>query len=371
MVSDEYPPDPGGVSRSVQRLARSLSGTEYEISVAVLEQESSSQTLRVSMDGAIRVTRFSFPEESANRQRAERAERMMRFLYTMRRNPADLVHAFFPTTTGLIAGVFAKTLNKPFLASFRGNDIHHGILSRHLQTVRWVMEQADCVTFVNSETAALALAVQPRNAPWEVIRNGVRPISRERNNDMSARNSTPVIGMSGVFRSKKGMDCLFRACSRLREAHVPFRLMLVGDFAPLEKEYWQAQLEEQNLAAITTLTGFVRPEDIPHHLNQMDVFVYPTLYDGCPNSLLEAASAGMPIVASRTAAVTELLCEDAECLVHTPDDPEELAACLQKLLTDAELRVELGKGAKRRIRESFTLEREERQWRALYRRLIH
>jgi L-malate glycosyltransferase len=370
MVTDEYPPDTGGVGRSVRRLARSLCGAEYAVSVAVLEEAEPTEKVRESVDGPIRVTRFGLSCKSVARQQGERAERMMRFLDLVRRTPFDLIHAFFPTTTGIVAGMSAKTVKIPFLASFRGNDVYHGILGRHLQTVRWIMEQADYVTFVNGESADLACAAQPRDSAWEVIRNGVAPIPRDRDNGAPIPSGDAVIGISGVFRSKKGMDCLFRACSFLRAAEIGFRLLLVGDFARSEKEYWQKRLREEGLDDITTVTGFVSAEDVQCYLNEMDIFVYPTLYDGCPNSLLEAASAGMPIIASRTRAITELLREDVECLMHAPEDPNGLAACVQRLLADDAERLALGREAQHRAREAFTLEGEERQWRALYRRLI-
>jgi glycosyltransferase involved in cell wall biosynthesis len=369
MVTDEYPPDTGGVGRSVRRLAQSLSGDEFTVKVAVLEQNAFSSRIAQTTDGPIRVTRFGLADTREDRLRAEQAERMMRFLRAMGHTPVDLVHTFFPTSTGILAGLLARTLHKPLLASFRGNDIYHGLIGSRFPAVRWVLEHADYATFVNDESAALANAIQPRHEAWEVIRNGVGPIARDRDNGRSLNSGDAVIGMTGVFRSKKGMDCLLRACSRLRAVPAAFRLLLVGDFAPSEKTQWQGRLRELKLGAITSVTGFVRPDDVPRYLNQMDIFVYPTLYDGCPNSLLEAASAGMPIVASRTGAVAEILSEDAECLMHAPEDPEELAACLRRLLADAPLRVALARRARRRIRRSFTIEREAKQWKALYRRL--
>jgi glycosyltransferase involved in cell wall biosynthesis len=367
MVTDEYPPDHGGVGRSVERIAGELSGDKLEITVAVTGPDSGGDKVAVTQDGDVTVVRFPRPRTINGGRKERDTLRLLRLMRYFDDRDIALVHSFFPTTTGMYAGIMAKRRCRPFVASFRGNDIYQGIFSRHLQTIRWILSHADMVTFMNREMADLALAVAPHCKAWQVVKNGVQETFETAK--LRRDGKPPVIGISGVLRTKKGIETLIDACRVLKSSRA-FELLLVGDFTPSERDHFEGRIESAGLQHLTRKVGLVRPSGVLGHLLEMDIFVSPALYDGCPNSLLEAAAAGLPIVCSRVAAHREILEEDTECLMHEPEDAAGLAGCLAALLESRSRRERLARAARKRVLDQFSVQKEKARWHGIYEALL-
>ncbi len=87
-----------------------------------------------------------------------------------------------------------------------------------------------------------------------------------------------------------------------------------------------------------------------------DCFCLPTVQEGFGLVFAEAMAAGLPIVACRTAAVPEVVEDGRTGLLVSPNDPEELARAMERVLANAEVRAELGAAGRRRV-EDFDLDR--------------
>ena len=87
------------------------------------------------------------------------------------------------------------------------------------------------------------------------------------------------------------------------------------------------------------LTGFISEEEKAYCYRSATLFVYPSLYEGFGLPLLEAMEAGTPVVASRAASIPEV--GGDACAYFDPHSPGELAAQIEQLLVDDELRHEL------------------------------
>ena len=71
-------------------------------------------------------------------------------------------------------------------------------------------------------------------------------------------------------------------------------------------------------------------------------------------SLLQAAAAGVPIIASRAGGMPEAVVDERNGLLVPPGDREALRAALQRLLEDSALRVQLGAGGRQLVAEAFS-----------------
>ena len=85
-------------------------------------------------------------------------------------------------------------------------------------------------------------------------------------------------------------------------------------------------------------------EEIPTYLNAFDVFVLPTLAEGCSNAIVEAMSCGLPIISSNLPFNWDVL-DDSNSIMVNPKDVDEIAKAIQTLREDSSLREELAKGA--------------------------
>ena len=91
------------------------------------------------------------------------------------------------------------------------------------------------------------------------------------------------------------------------------------------------------------------------YLKAFDVFVLPSLKEGFPYAILEAMVAGLPIVASLTGGIPEMIAGGENGLLIKPGDAKELAAAILRLSQDEEMAKKLGEEAERTVKEKFGL----------------
>jgi glycosyltransferase involved in cell wall biosynthesis len=103
-----------------------------------------------------------------------------------------------------------------------------------------------------------------------------------------------VIGHTGRFFAPKNHGFLAEIAAETSLRHPQVRLLLVGD-GP-DRPAIEQKLRELNLTSRTIFAG-VR-SDVPSLLQAMDVFVFPSLWEGLPLTVLEAQAAGLPCVIS-------------------------------------------------------------------------
>jgi len=181
-----------------------------------------------------------------------------------------------------------------------------------------------------------------------VIRNGLEPrpepspADRERRRrELGVSAGEILVGTVGRLDEQKGHAYLLEALARLGAVH-PVAGVFVGS-GPLE-----ARLKR--LAASLGLENRVRfvgeQPETASWLGAMDVFALPSLWEGLPNSLLEAMAAGLPIVATRVDGVPEAVEDGSTALLCAPGDSQALCDRMQELVLDPDLRRGLGTAAK-------------------------
>ena len=175
-----------------------------------------------------------------------------------------------------------------------------------------------------------------------------------------------VIGFAGSLKPWHGVDMLMKAFASIRHIlggrerlGAPLQLLIIGD-GP-QREQLIRLSRDLDLDEVVTFTGAVSHDKMPAHLAAMDIAVAPYLSsDGfyfSPLKVMEYLAMGLPIVAPRLGQIPSLLQGgSAPCgLIYPPDDQHELAAALLTLISDAELRRQLGAraAAQARLRSSW------------------
>jgi glycosyltransferase involved in cell wall biosynthesis len=163
-----------------------------------------------------------------------------------------------------------------------------------------------------------------------IVPNGVparRPVPRR-----NPEKSTWTLGTMALFRPRKGVEVLLEALAALRRQGSPVRLRAVGSFESPQYEVYVKQLcRDLGLTEVVDWTGFA--QDIDQELAKMDVFVLPSLFgEGLPMVLLEAMSAGLPIVASRVEGIPEAVRDGREGLLVEPGNAADLADSLARII---------------------------------------
>lgn len=165
-----------------------------------------------------------------------------------------------------------------------------------------------------------------------VIPNGTTIIEEAE----AARTNGPFrIGMLGRLDVQKGADVFIDAAARARLAH-PATWTIAGPPGP--DAMYEAKLRTSAAAAGVTVEGRVDPGSA--FLRGLDVVVVPSRYEAHPLVVLEALALGRPVVAADIPGMRAVLGDGAGLLVQ-PEDGAALAAAIERLTADDELRVKL------------------------------
>lgn len=168
-----------------------------------------------------------------------------------------------------------------------------------------------------------------------------------------------IVGGVGRLKQEKGYDILIKAVSKIKDASV----VLAGD-GPLRSEL-QAFAKELQVDCI--FMGMLSPDLIPKFLKTLDIFCFPSLWEGFGIALVEAMASGLPIIASDIPPHREVL-GDAGILVP-PRDAESIANAINMLLSDHNLRASLIKSAHERSMR-FTIQNTVKQYEELFTKLL-
>jgi glycogen(starch) synthase len=161
----------------------------------------------------------------------------------------------------------------------------------------------------------------------------------------------------GRLARDKGTHHAVRAFALARERLANTRLLIVGDGE--ERAGLERLARELGVSDEVVFVGAQEPRNMPAYFAAADVFLFPTERDEATGLvLLQAMASGLPIIASNTAAIPEVVGLAEECAVLVPPgNPGELAAAADRLYRDEGLRRRLAKKALARVRETCSVER--------------
>lgn len=171
-----------------------------------------------------------------------------------------------------------------------------------------------------------------------------------------ARKSSLHLLFVGYVTPRKGVDTMIRAFEILIKEKGQKNLVLhiVGNtdrdkaFSKNVKDYSrEAGLDDQVI-----FHGRINDRDMEKLYTASDIFVFPSLWEGFGMALAEAASFGLPIVATDAGAIPYMIKDGINGLLVSPGDAEGLARAVERLAESPEMRARLGK-ANRKMAEEF------------------
>lgn len=176
----------------------------------------------------------------------------------------------------------------------------------------------------------------------------------------------PLILFVGRLDPQKAPFVLLEAFARLSQRHGDWQLLLVGE-GPLRQSMTDWIAQHQHTKNIC-LIGF--RSDVPQLLKTADVLVLPSLWEGMPNIVLEAMTAGLPVVVSRVEGTDELISDRETGLLATPGSVEDLERKIELVLNDREFSAKLAFAAQQSISKGFTVDKMVASYEQLYLRLL-
>jgi glycosyltransferase involved in cell wall biosynthesis len=167
------------------------------------------------------------------------------------------------------------------------------------------------------------------------------------------------------LRSEKGYDVLLEAARRCVAVRAPVRFVAIGRGLPEDEAVVRSQAEglDGHFSFLGTRT------DTARLMAGADVFVLPSHQEGLPVALMEAMSAGLPVVATIVGGVPDVVTDEVEGLLVAPHRPDLLAEAIGRVARDSDLRVRLAVASETRS-EVFDVRVATRAIEALYDELL-
>ena len=176
-----------------------------------------------------------------------------------------------------------------------------------------------------------------------VARRPVIDVKRQ----LGLEDACPILGCIGRLSEQKAQHYLIEAVALLKDKHPQIKLLLVGE-GNLRSRL-ERQVQNLGLCANVSLLG--ERNDIADLLNVFDVYVMSSRWEGVGRALTEAMYWGLPVVATAVNGAKELILHEETGLVVPTQDPQAMAAAIDRLVSDHELAKRLGSNAQRKARE--------------------
>lgn len=176
--------------------------------------------------------------------------------------------------------------------------------------------------------------------------------------DRFSPNTTPAIESEDVkllfvgrLDPGKGLHELIRSVSRTVQNH-DVELYLVGN--GILRDELEALSDDLGIHDSVIFVGEVEHGEIHHYYASCDIFCLPSEHEGFPVVNIEAMACGLPVVSTTIPAVKEQIEQGVDGLLVDPGDTEALVEAIERLVSDQELRQQLGSAARAKAVAQFT-----------------
>ncbi len=259
---------------------------------------------------------------------------------------ADHIHAQWATVTSTMAMVASHVSGIPWsCTAHRGDIAANNLLAMKIQ-------RAAFFRFIARDGLATARAIC--GAAFDghpIVLHSVVDMP-ERVEYRASLSDPPLLLCVAYLNERKGHKYLIEAVRLLRDRGTVVHLQLAGDGEV--RGMLEALVDDTNLREQVSFLGMLGHAELLslYTSGRVDMVVLPTLHEGIPAGLLEPMAHGIPVIATNTGGIPELL-EDGAGIMVPPRDPAALADAIQRLLGDAALRRQLVEAGRERVENGW------------------
>ena len=291
----------------------------------------------------------------------------------------DLVHTH-SSKAGILGRVAARLAGvRAVVHTVHGwsfNDVQAAPVRRfYVEAERAAARLTDRIVCVSEHDVASGLSAGIGSpAQYRVLRSGIDPslygpVDGARDRLRASIGASPgdvVVGSIANFKPQKApLDFVEVArLARLQDRRLLF--VFAGDGA-LRSDVEEA-IARSGLTGTVHLLGW--REDVAEVLAGMDLFVLTSVFEGLPRAVLQAMAASVPVVATDTGGVKEVVIDGETGILVPPAQPSRAAAAIVALAADAPARQRLAAAAKARLGDAFDIALMVRRVEALYDELL-
>ena len=209
-----------------------------------------------------------------------------------------------------------------------------------------------------------------------VIPNGVSPSDFSPSPLPDREGRVPVLLYIGTLADWQGLEVVIKALPKILEL-MPVRLQIVGRGRSRQRKLLARQIRRLGVEEHVIIQPAVPHHEVPALIECADICIAPlglndrnVTQGACPIKVLEYMASSRPLVASNMPIVRELVREDVDALLFSPNDPDDLARQVTALLDDVELSKRLADSASERALAKFTWHESQKKLVKVYEKLL-
>ncbi|MFC5684470.1 glycosyltransferase family 4 protein [Flavobacterium sp. MAHUQ-51] len=361
-LTPEYPHprtgNSGGIGTSIKNLSKGLLAKGCQVRVLVYGQREETilddEGIVIQLIKNVKIKGLSWFFTR------KKLERIINDLYEAKK--IDLVEA--PDWTGITS--FIKPKKCPVVIRLNGSDTYFCDLDK--RPVKWknkfhekrALVKADALLSVSQFTADKTNEIFGLQKQFTIIPNSIDVTSFEKNKEIAEANNT-ILYFGSLIR-KKGLLELPLIFNKVIEKNPEAKLIVVGKDVPdiisglsSTWEMMKSLFSEQALLNVNYL-GSVPYHEIQKYINEATVCVFPSFAEALPVSWIEAMAMQKAIVASNIGWATDVIDHTVNGFLVNPKTHKEYAAAILNLLTDESVREVIGKAARQKVTDKFSID---------------
>lgn len=184
--------------------------------------------------------------------------------------------------------------------------------------------------------------------------------------DLNLTECDVLVATVGRLHIQKGIKYLIEAVNLFNKSHSAglkrIKFLIIGDGQ--ERYTLEKMVKDYNLSHLIQFAGWRK--DSFNIISISDIFILPSLWEGTPNTILEAMCCAKPVIAANVGGVSELINDGENGLLVPPGDSAALNEKIMLLINNAELQKKLGSNALKSVKEKFPMNRMVNQFENLY-----
>lgn len=214
--------------------------------------------------------------------------------------------------------------------------------------IQYILNKADSLIVLSKQWEQYYSNIVPLSK-ISVLYNGVFPIEE----NYKRENATPVGLFLGRLGQRKGTYDLLNSIKKLKDNGITGKFYLAGDG---EINKVKELISDYGLEDVVDVLGWVNSEQINDLLKHVDFLVLPSYNEGLPMAILESMNYGLPIISTYVGGIPEVIINKDNGYLVNPGDIDGLTHALGSLITDEQLREEMGRKNKKVIKTRFDMQ---------------
>ena len=176
---------------------------------------------------------------------------------------------------------------------------------------------------------------------YKVIPHGFQHSDAIKKTDYSLSKKVKFVYVSPTWKFKDHI-CVLRAATQIKKYDIDFEIVFLGENKREYKNFLQLQdyVKENDLSENVIFQGNVHHNEVIKIIAQCDIFIFASLCENMPNTLVEAMGVGLPIICSDAGPMPEVLKDGG--LYYEKSNHEDLVKVILQIVNDHEMRIKMG-----------------------------